>query len=148
MWIHLWFSIRSHHIISTVCHSCMSVWLSADVMFVSVEISARSCIYKATRPLQLHLQHSFQHGLWINLSWIIYCYASYNHYINKSIPKYEIWIQMQTKWAWIVVCIATVTSAFTTSYDCDSKHCRLAQDNNSGSYEVKWLCKTSPYNIN
>ena len=47
VWIHLWFSIRTHYIISIVCHSCISAWLSAAVMFVSVEINARSCIYKA-----------------------------------------------------------------------------------------------------
>ena len=47
VWIHLWFSIRIHYIISTVCDSCISAWLSAAVIFVSVEINARSCIYKA-----------------------------------------------------------------------------------------------------
>ena len=85
VWIHLWFSTWTNDIIRIMWSF---LYFPFCVSWGDVCVSRDKCQImhlQSSRPLQLHLQHASQHGLWITLSWIIYCYETRYHSITNQL---------------------------------------------------------------
>ena len=85
VWIHLWFSNLDQRY---YFESCDFLYFSFCVSGSDVCVSRHRCQImhlQSSRPLKLHLQHASQHGLWITLSWILYCYETRYHSITNQL---------------------------------------------------------------